>query len=101
MGKRNYHLLGVDPIMELIARQLASLGLNAGELVGGLGHCSIPSYNYMEDMFLEALDQKYHAGETMNEVIVGMLVLGYRVQEISNVLGVSRKRIYKVKDEVK
>jgi len=95
-----------DPIDDLIDQQLASLWMENTALGGrattwqsnGSGDRSMS--NYVEDMFINALDKKYHYLSQQAERMYGYLEEGYSQEEMGNLLGTSERNVRRIKKQL-
>lgn len=108
MKKRVYYISFSDPIQELIDRQLASVGFDF-LFIYRKGYKDFApqatskkcSTNYMEDMFIEAIDRKYNTEGRREEIVYGMIVSGFTPEDISIILGISDKAVRKDIEAIK
>jgi len=103
MKKHQFFDIAIDPIEELIGMQLASLSLEGIYTLKRSGNQVSQSFisksfttNSIEDMFIEALDKKYHRTSRSKDIIVSLLVSGLTVRDISMLMSVSPRTIRRI-----
>jgi DNA-binding NarL/FixJ family response regulator len=98
----------MDYIEWLIDRQLASIPIDScfvykGRVGQVVSSRSVGS-NFIEDMFITALDKKYNKTHRLQDTVVNMLCQGYKVDEISCLMGLSpstvRRYIYQDRNKL-
>jgi len=92
-----------DPIDELIDKQMASLWIENTGLGGRSGTWRSKSSgdksmtNYVEDMFIEAMDRKYHYVSQQAEKMYDLLKDGFTQVEIAAMLGTSERNVRRIR----
>ncbi len=86
-------LVEYDPMEELIDRQLASLWSSFISVLNRSKSTRVGGRNYMEDMFIQALDLKYHRFEHRKDFVFELAMNGFTSEEISSLTGISRRTV--------
>lgn len=103
MDKSQFLDLSIDPIQELIGKQLSSISLEGiYTFKKGSGQVSpsptsrVCSTNSIEDMFIEAIDKKYHRKARSGDIIRSLLVGGLTINDISQIMNINQKTVRRI-----
>lgn len=59
----------------------------------------VVSTNSIEDMFIEAIDKKYHKKARSEDVIVSLLVGGLTVEDIADIMKLNPRTVRRISNE--
>lgn len=99
--------LSIDPIEELIGMQLASLNWEGiytfkkgRHQIAPSSTSKVCSTNSIEDMFIEALDKKYHKKARSVDIIVSLLVSGLTVDDVADLMTINPRTVRRISKEL-
>jgi len=88
----------VDPIERLIDWQMRSIW-RAHQLESTRRQIKVAdtgrAFNAVEDMFIEALDRKYHAQVRLDILVFDYFTTGYTIRDIESLTGLGRSSIWR------
>lgn len=99
--------LSIDPIEELISMQLASLSFEgiytfrrSRNQISPSSTSKVCSTNSIEDMFIEAIDKKYHKKARSSDIVVSMLVSGLTIEDVASLLAINTRTVRRISMEI-